>query len=197
MTAQIPDRFTYNKKQYSLAGINGTGLFNPSEHGMKLKSPHTACWRGFVAYYQIKDDFLKMRALTVWADEIDELPLLVYGAPLKIRVGEVICPIEGSFDGVYGHCPEVVSFTGGILLADGFIHELYEHMGFHPAWKYREVHEIIFERGVVLKKHDRSAKFQEYRERHDGTRPKFASAAEHLAWIADTFDLGYGNLTKD
>lgn len=197
MTAQVPDRFTYNQKQYSLAGVNGTGLFSPSDHGMKLTSPHTACWRGFVAHYDVREKALRMESLAVWSDEAETLPLLMYGAPLRLREGEVEDPLEGSYSGAYENCPEPVPFTGGILLADGFISELYEHMGYHPAWKFQEVHELVFEEGRLVKASDRSAQAQEYRERQAGTRPKFTSAAEHMAWIADTFDLRYGNWSGD
>ncbi len=95
------------------------------------------------------------------------------------------------FDTVYRNCTDPVPFTGGILLADGFIQELYTHMGFHPAWKYREVHELIFDKGILTEAHDRSAKMAEHRVQQAGGRPQIKSPQEHLAWIADTFNLRY------
>ena len=53
---------------------------------------------------------------------------------------------------------EVIVRAGApVDLADGFIQNLYVHMGFHPAWKYREVHELLFEDGRLLHAQDRSA----------------------------------------
>lgn len=43
-----------------------------------------------------------------------------------------------------------MDFTGGILVADGFIHNLYVHMGFQPAWKYETVFELTFSQGTLL-----------------------------------------------
>ena len=37
------------------------------------------------------------------------------------------------FDAVYERIGHEIGYTGGLLLADGFIQELYVHMGFHPA----------------------------------------------------------------
>jgi hypothetical protein len=50
-----------------------------------------------------------------------------------------------------------MKFTGGLLLADDFIPELYVHMGFHPAWKYKNVREVIFEKGSLTKDMERSS----------------------------------------
>ncbi len=41
--------------------------------------------------------------------------------------------------------PAPISFTGGLPIAADFIQELYVHLGFHPAWKFREVHGIILD----------------------------------------------------
>lgn len=45
-----------------------------------------------------------------------------------------------------------VPLSGGLLLGEGFIQELYVHMGFHPAWKYLHVIELIFEGGQLHKR---------------------------------------------
>jgi hypothetical protein len=165
MTAQIPDRFKYRGKDYSLAEQRGTGLFNPKAHRMKLTAPHTACWRGFVAHYEVRNDQLRLNALCLWSDQVETLPLLLYGAPLHLREGEVVDPLYGSYDGAYENCPEPVLYTGSLLLADGFISELYEHMGFHPAWKYREVQELHFRQGALVKVRDLSEDMRRLRRK--------------------------------
>lgn len=84
-------------------------------------------------------------------------------------------------------------FTGGLLLAQDFIRELYVHMGFHPPWKYRVVHELSFTDGRLTAERDRSAAMEEIRQRlvarplgPDGT-----DQAELHRWIEQCFDRSY------
>jgi hypothetical protein len=50
-----------------------------------------------------------------------------------------------------------VPFSGGLLLGQGFIRTTYVHMGFHPAWKFEKVAELLLEHGGVTSTLDRSA----------------------------------------
>jgi hypothetical protein len=161
MTAQISDVVVYRDKPHSIAGINGSGLFDPTEHGIKPVMISTACWRGYHCTYQVADGNLLLTSVTAGLGEEDralakrrEGPKLFGKVPRRY-------PVRGHF---YDGLREVVPFTGGLLLADDFIDELYVHMGFHPAWKFREVHELLFERGRVVKAADRSAEMAEFRE---------------------------------
>ena len=191
MTAQAPDRFTYRHKEYSLAGINGTGLFNPDEHEMKLRSPNTACWRGFEAHYAIRDEQLRMIGLKICAHDMDTLPLLLYGSPLQLFSDAQQQVDHEFFDGMYQDCPDAVPFTGGILLGSGFIQELYVHMGYHPAWKFHEVHELVFQKGSLVKETNCSEQMEEFRQRFNPEHQSIEDAEEIKAWIARCFDLGY------
>ncbi len=58
-----------------------------------------------------------------------------------------------------------LEYDGGLLLADGFIDDLYVHMGFHPAWKYETVIELIFANGVLQHEFDRSKRMAEVRQK--------------------------------
>lgn len=55
-----------------------------------------------------------------------------------------------------------------MLLGRGFIRELYVHMGFDPAWKYEEVHELLFREGALTEAADRSAGMAALREKMRG-----------------------------
>jgi hypothetical protein len=89
---------------------------------------------------------------------------------------------------------EPVRFSGGLLLGDDFLRDLYVHMGFHPAWKFREVHELVFEKGRVVRESDRSAEMAEFREALAG-RPLGPSNPADLEeverWIRRCFSLDY------
>src|SRR5262249_46427671 len=65
MTAQVTDAVSYRGQDYSIAGINGKGLFDPAEHGMKPVGICTACWRGFVCAYRVEGQALILDKLSV------------------------------------------------------------------------------------------------------------------------------------
>src|SRR5262249_28106356 len=134
------------------AGINGEGLFDPAEHGMKPVGISTACWRGFVCAYRVEDQALILDNLSVH---------LAGSAPdlFGIRPNQFEAGVN------YEDLSHKVPYTGGLLIAREFIKELYVHMGFHPAWKYREVHELVFENGTLIQQADRSDEMAELRHR--------------------------------
>ena len=79
-----------------------------------------------------------------------------------------------------------------MLLGDGFALGQYVHMGFHPAWKYREVHELIFEAGRLVAAEHRSAELAEFRafmEQRASEPPQDGPELE--AWISRCFDRSY------
>ena len=87
-----------------------------------------------------------------------------------------------------------IQFTGAILIADDFIEELYVHMGFHPAWKFRKVVELIFETGKVMDIRDISKQIEQIRSElvKQPLQPSLADGQEKIkAWIKSTFSLDY------
>lgn len=186
MTAQFSDHVKYRGKSYALAGENGIGLFDPADHGMQPIGKCSACWRGFVCFYAVEGGALMLDALAVCLD--DPAPVL-FGVPPKADEGGFQI-----FDAVYEGLNHRVPYTGGLLLAHDFIDELYVHMGFHPAWKYREVHELVFRDGELVQEADRSAQIAELR-RQLGDRPlrpgPRANLAEIARWIERCFSREY------
>lgn len=194
MTAQINDRFAFRGKPYALAGMKGTGLFDPHALGVHPRSLSTACWRGFHCLYEVTDAAIELRELAIGLDA---------GDAAKAERGELpglegAVPEKDKWSGhVYKGVAVRVPFTGGILLADGFVQELYVHMGFHPAWKYREVHELLFEDGRLLHAQDRSAAMAALREKlsREAKGPRGDAPREALQrWIESTFSLDYAGL---
>jgi hypothetical protein len=166
MTAQINDGFTYRGRDYSLAGISEGELFDVSLLGLEPVPSCTACWRGYQAIFAVAKSRLVLDTLRV------SLP--------ESAAGETPSPLGPEINGVRPHGRAKKGFdffnnhyvglnyhleyTGGLLLADGFIDQLYVHMGFHPAWKYERVIELIFEGGLLTAEHDRSERMAEIRE---------------------------------
>ena len=95
---------------------------------------------------------------------------------------------------VYEDLALPVSFTGGLLLGADFIEEMYVHMGFHPAYKYRRVVELSFAEGRLAEARDVSEAMARFREDIEG-RPMQpgagASFDEIEAWIRQTFRQDY------
>ncbi len=184
MTAQINDTFSYRGEAHELVGIKGEGLFDPAKLGIRCTMMHTACWRGYIAAYAVEEEELRLASLEIQlADASDVQPILGASPTRVTEYGRA----------TYERIGVRLPFTGGILLAQDFIRELYVHMGFHPAWKYRVVHELTFEEGRLLRAADRSQSVADIRARlaarplgPDGTDPE-----ELRRWIELTFDRTY------
>src|SRR5262245_18115321 len=200
MTAQINDTFRYRKKEYSLAGISEGELFDISVLGLKPSMASTACWRGYQAVFAIVESRLVLDTLHV--------RLLQPGDGqnrYEREVGPVIngvnpSPPRKDFDFFNNHYEGLnyhLEYSGGLLLADGFIHSLYVHMGFHPTWKYKSVIELVFEAGLLKVDFDRSERMSEIRKMVSKTRKKGFSAempseGEIKQFVEGAFDRRYG-----
>lgn len=194
MTAQFSDTVTYRDQPYDLAGVSGEGLFDPFDHGLAPVSWCTACWNGYVCQYEVADDRLRLDALLVCLTPVvgpGERGETVAAPALFGRQAE---RIDDTFEYAYRNLAGPVAFTGGLLLGGEFIRDLYVHMGFHPAWKYERVHELIFDAGRLTSAADRSAEMRKLRESmRDATlRPsRDADKQTTMAWIEKTFSRDY------
>jgi hypothetical protein len=195
MTAQVHDSFTYQGEEYSVVGISGRGLFQPQEHGLTPVATSSACWRGFQCTYALVDDRLGLSKLYVGLDQkAEQLAKLgkgpVLGSALPQRSRERSAMGEWFFQD-----PTIeIRYSGGLLLGADFIQELYVHLGFHPAWKYRRVHELLFEAGMLTKAVDRSEFMSQVRERMGPKplRPENPGDRKEIErWIEKTFTQDY------
>ena len=181
MTAQIADAVQYLGRRCSIAGIAGQGLFDPRDHGLQPTMMHTACYRGFHVLYEVAENQLRIHDLTIRILQ-DDAPAL-FGKTPELRDHNL----------EYRDLAGLVPFTGGLLLGDQFIRRLYVHMGFHPAWKYEFVHELVFDNGAVIAAHDRSEQMQAMRERiaRGEKTPDHAQTDSLEEWVKRTFELDY------
>ncbi len=170
MTAQINDTFRYRQREYSVAGISEGELFDPSLLDLKPAGTCSACWRGYQAVFALFDARLVLDALHVNLLKSGEGYEREEGPPINgVKPGEP----RGEYDLFNNHYEGLqyhLEYTGGLLLADGFIKELYVHMGFHPAWKYEKVVELIFDAGILKQEFERSEQMAEIRQRFLGSR---------------------------
>ncbi len=192
MTAQISDRFIYRDQDYSLAGVNGEGLFEPSQYGLRPVAMCSACWRGYPCTYVIRDNQLLLEQLGISHGlEGGQRGKLTAPPPLNGRTAEAA---RGRGVSVFGHkytgLALPIRFSGGLLLARDFIEELYVHMGFHPAWKFREIHELILKDGQLSQAYDRSSEMAGLRDGMQG-KGECGDSEQIAAWIDRCFSLKY------
>jgi hypothetical protein len=176
MTAQIPDTIRFEYRDYYITGVRGRGLYHPIENGLEPRPHTTACWRGFACEYEIVDGQLLLMTLHI---NVDEPPDPFLGVPLSPSSEGISFPAE------YRDLAREVPFSGEILAGDGFIWELYVHMGFHPAWKFERVQHFTFEQGLLTAQRDRSAEAAAFRKKV-AKKPELA-----LADIPGTFELAF------
>jgi hypothetical protein len=199
MTAQINDTFRYRNKEYSVAGISEGELFDVSVLGLNPSMASTACWRGYQAVFAVVQSRLVLDTLHV--------NLLRPGEGknrYEREVGPIIngvTPLPPQKEGVffnnhYEGLSYYLEYSGGVLLADGFIQSLYVHMGFHPAWKYETVIELVFDAEILKEEFDRSERMAEIREMVSRSRKKGASSEmpseeEIKLFVERAFDRSY------
>jgi len=195
MTAQFLDTFILNNQEFSIVGVKGKGLFDPQRLGIYPVATCTACCRGYFCLYSIKDNKLILDMLHISLSSHYRSENNAQCSPeingIKPTKPEGEYPF---FDSLYEKLNLNIEFTGGILLGDGFIQELYVHMGFHPAWKYKTVFELIFDNGKVVERRDVSSKIQELRNKmvKHPLRPESGASKEEISsWIESTFKLDY------
>jgi hypothetical protein len=198
MTAQFNDMFRYGNKKYSLAGISEGEIFDISTLGLNPVMASTACWRGYQAVFAVVSSRLVLDSLYV------NLQIPGGGSNRQREAGPAINGVSpsppregfGFFNNHYVGLNYPLKYTGGLLLADGFIESLYVHMGFHPAWKYKTVVELVFEAGVLSGEFDRSEQMAKVRDEiikannKEGSR-KVSSEEEISQFVKRAFNRRY------
>jgi hypothetical protein len=197
LTAQIHDGLTYKGADFAVVGKNGANLFDPTNHELKPVGRCSACWRGFVCGYAVENNRLYLDKVAISLGKEEQLrvdyhrdpPTLFGKSPKSTKEEEIRI-----FSAVFEDLSSPVAFSGGLLIAKDFIEELYVHMGFHPDWKYRNVHELVFNEGELIKSHDRSAAIAEFRDEMKDAplKPDTDSTRQEIRqWIERCFSLDY------
>lgn len=164
MTAQIPDHFILDGTSYSL--VDGIGLFSPLDYGLEPIMTVTSCWRGYICTYTTQEQRLVLDTLDISLRNFLQPESLASDAP---RLNGVPAQRKRSILAhSYVGLALPISYSGRLLIADDFIRELYVHMGFHPAWKYRTVIELSFDGGNLTGRRDASAEMQMVRKKMTG-----------------------------
>jgi hypothetical protein len=173
MTAQIPDTFLFKGDEYSLIGVKGGDLASPEQFGMEPEMMHTACYRGFYAAYELTEEALYLRGLTLREKNGNYLPI------------QGTKPAKSGHHATYTDLSVLVPFTGKMRLAKDFIEELYIHMGFQKPSAFKTVLDITLDGGRVVEVKDRSREMEQKR----GSFKKRYESGDMMRGIQEAFDL--------
>lgn len=194
MTAQVQDSLHYLGEEHALAAFSDGEPFSPTNAGYRPVVASTACWRGYICNYEVKNGLLQLREM--WVNhQPDEAPVSRRQQPPDLN-GVAAVLDKKSFFGDW-HFREVelpLAYTGGLVIGRSFIRELYVHMGYHPAWKYQYVHELIFEQGQLVEARDISPEMAGIRTKvQDEPKPGTKASRDQIGeWIANCFSRDYG-----
>lgn len=146
LTVQAPDLVTFNHHKYNLIAAQGPSLFSPQDHGLEPEAIGSSCWRGYICVYQCSNGLLTLQTLHI---------------KLKRKISSFLgrspkfSPRDRFFSGVvYESLNHQCDFTGGVLIGRDPISELCPRRGNPLFWQYKEVHELVFENGHLLKDSD-------------------------------------------
>lgn len=156
MSAQLPDRFLFQGQEYDIISTVPLKLFEPAQWGLEPVSPHGACLRGTIATYTLKEESLCMKDLRYWTRQAPPAQLVEGKAMKDAHAGE--CP-EYFYEGINALIP----WSGKIVLGRAFLWPLLLPRGFQPAWKYKEVLQLLFEEGNLRAYGDVSKKLARLR----------------------------------
>ncbi len=65
-TAQLPERIVYEGTEGFLFTDPLESYFTKDSPRPEFAAPHTACWRGYVGVWEIKEDFLYLSDIKAW-----------------------------------------------------------------------------------------------------------------------------------
>jgi len=176
MTAQISDTFIYKGEDYSMIGSTAGKLVTPEDFGMKADMLHTACYAGYYSTFELTDEELILKKMTINVVGGDALP-----------IDGIMPEGEGSEGGPrqYKGLKYKVGFTGRIRLAKDFIDDYYIHMGYQKPTAFKTVYDITLENGRVVKMKDRSDDMEKKR----GEFKKYYESGNLAKTIEDAFSL--------
>lgn len=191
VTVQIADRVDLAGQGYCIAGVEGGPLFDPPAHHIKPGPFSTACWRGYICEYRVNDDSLRLQRLVIsGGSTLAGRPLCAGSTLLGATLAEsrTLGVPALAIDGL----DMATEFTGGLLLGRDFIAAAYANMGFHPAWRFKEIIELRVDHGIVTGAADRSAELAAIRrgittgDIVDPDGPRGGTG-----WVQRTFSLDY------
>ena len=146
MTAQEMDVVYIGDDEYDITNWTDEIEFNPGEYGIEAHSFKTSNWRGYHCEYEIADDVLRLRNLSLFNFDGIYPPLN----------GREATPPEDEYDSefTYSDVRLPIAFSGVLALGKGdtYCSDFYIHMGTQAMYCWDEVIGIEFDKGRVVRR---------------------------------------------
>lgn len=169
---------------FALAASTGTGLFDPTAHGLTPVDRCTALYRGFFCEYAVEQDRLVLETLNIYQDD----EKVLFGVLPRTEP-------DGFGWSTYHALNYPVPFTGGVLIGRDSDKKLWYRAGSHtPAWLYHWVHELVFEGGRLVLAANRSRQIAQYRATFATTPSWPEQVVEHadlVQWHRSHFTMRF------
>lgn len=165
MTEQISDHVVYQETEYMLEEVDGQGLFDPSDLGVRPARTSTANWRGFRCTYAVVESRLVLAELRIGLEQPNELHLRepnVFSAE----------PEAASMQSwLFKDLRYPIAFTGYLVLVKDWIEGYFtRYSGIRPLFTYGSVLELRFREGLLVETDDRSEEMRDARDRRETSR---------------------------
>ena len=158
MTAQSHDSLLLDGTSYAIVAIEKPWPFHPSMHGLSPNPFSSSCCRGYTSEYAVHGDCLVLDLLAI-SISASKPPTLRGIRPRHVRQSAVDSQWE------YRNLGLRVRYTGGLMIASGFLPKHYVHMGFQSPHCFNTVKEIRFSDGLMCDQRDHSARAEQVRQR--------------------------------
>lgn len=191
MTAQIDDIFEYNDKNYSVSAIEYPDrFFVIQDHGIDPEMISTACYRGYVARFKLLDKALVLHTLDTNNSNGRAQPVALNSVRPDISEPKgLVTDYLQWRDWRYESVNLPIRYTGAVLIADEFIADMYVHMGHQAPVCYREVIQLSFRCGELVRIEDLSTSAQRRRDAVRGAPGEIHTGFP--SWIEKSFDRSY------
>ena len=146
---QVKDPFILDNEEWIFIGAEDIySLFDPENFGLKPESPNTACHKGFIIKFLVKNNQLSLDELSVYCGD-NHYPLINNVEPL---------PPNSFRMRVYKNINLPLHYSGIITIAKDLI-DRYTGRAFTGPHCYKTVFELTFENGQLKEKKETSGTY--------------------------------------
>ena len=126
MTAQMHERLLYEGQKISMAS-EPLNQYLDLLGDRKFVAPHTACWRGYLGSWEIRENRLYLIGLTAYVEGYQEVGMDFlfpdqqevfagwFNGKIRIPTGEMLYYVHGGYGSIYEK-DIILSFDKGVLI---------------------------------------------------------------------------------
>ena len=149
MSGQIDDTISWENSDFSIIKTKNNLPFNPSEHGITPSDISSDCVRGFWCNFSIAGNELFIENLYIHSKN-NHYPAICGTLPLTKNE---------TFDDdyrTYSNLHLKLDYTDRVLVGKDFLPEHYIHTWTQKPWAYKNIFELVFTNGQLVKAIDHS-----------------------------------------